>query len=175
MMTRMDLSWDAMPGAFRTLGRWVTAVQVVGYTFSLVFVYHTTRMSASGVATRYRGGDPDAAEGAMQFPKSFAEMLTNTHNHVLSMAAIFAISGLALALCSRPSPRWRRLLIAEPFAAIIVSFTAMWLMRYVEPAFSWLLVFSSGTAAAAFYIQAWYIFRELGFGDRGREASDAAA
>ena len=46
----------------------------------------------------------------MQFPKSFAEMLTITHTHLFSMAAIFVFSGVALALCERPAERWRRLL-----------------------------------------------------------------
>jgi hypothetical protein len=84
----------------------------------------------------------------MQFPKSLSEMLTITHTHLLSMAAIFVFSGLALALCSRPSERWRQWLIAEPFVALLVSFSAMWLMRYLDARFSWLLALSSGIMAS---------------------------
>lgn len=164
-MTR-DLSWRALPPPFRTLGRWLTLLQLAGYTVSLAFVYHTTGMTPGGVANRYRGTDPSAASGAMTFPKSLAEMLTNTHNHVLSMAAIFAFSGVALALCSRPSERLRRVLIAEPFAAIFTSFSAMWLMRYADARFAWLLMASSGLLAVTFYLQCWFILRELGWRER---------
>lgn len=167
MSERMPLTWDRLPPTFRTLGRWLTIVQVVGYTVSLAFVLHTTAMRPLGVAERYRGSDPATGTEAMQFPKSFAEMLTNTHTHVLAMAAIFAFSGLCVALCRRPSERARRLLIAEPFAAILVTFAAMWLMRYVDARYSWLLILSSSVMAVSFYLQAFFILRELGSSDTG--------
>jgi hypothetical protein len=156
-----SLSWSSVPGTIRALGRWITIVQLVGYTTSLIFIRHTTGMTPAGVVTRYRGSDPDAAEGAMQFAKSFSEMLTVTHTHLFSMAAIFVFSGLGLALCTRPSERWRRILIVEPFVALLVSFSAMWLMRYADPRFSWLLAVSSGLMAITFYVQSFFILREL--------------
>jgi hypothetical protein len=155
------LSWNDVPEPIRALARWITIVQLVGYTTSLVFIRHTTGLTVTGIAERYRGADPDAAENAMQFPKSFAEMLTITHTHLFSMAAIFVFSGLALALCSRPSERWRRILIVEPFVALLVSFSAMWLMRYADPRFSWLLGLSSGIMAVTFYVQSFFILGEL--------------
>jgi hypothetical protein len=155
------LSWSSVPETIRAVGRWITIVQLVGYSTSLVFIRHTTGMTAAGVATRYRGSDPDAAEGSMQFAKSFSEMLTVTHTHLFSMAVIFVFSGLALAFCVRPSERWRRILIIEPFVALLVSFSAMWLMRYVDARFSWLLGLSSGIMAVTFYVQSFFILREL--------------
>jgi hypothetical protein len=155
------LSWSTVPEPVRALGRWITIVQVVGYTTSLLFVHHTTGMTPGGVATRYRGSNPETAQGAMQFSKSFAEMMTVTHTHLFSMAAIFVFSGLALALCSRPAERWRRVLIVEPFVALLVSFSAMWLMRYVDPSFSWLLELSSFVMALTFYLQSFFVLREL--------------
>ncbi len=88
-------------------------------------------------------------------------MLNITHTHLLGMLVIFVLSGAALALCERPSERWRRLLIIEPFAALLVSFSAMWLMRYVDPRFSWLLMLSSGIMAITFYVQSFWVLREL--------------
>jgi hypothetical protein len=160
-MAVRTLSWDSMPESLRALGRWITIVQLVGYTTSLLFIHHTTGMTPAGVAARYRGSDPEAAEGSMPVSKSFAEMLTLTHTHLFSMAAIFVFSGLALALCSRPAERWRRFLVVEPFVALLVSFSAMWLMRYVDPHFSWLLALSSAIMAVTFYAQSFFILREL--------------
>jgi hypothetical protein len=155
-------SWRTLPAPARTLARWLTIVQLVGYTTSLVFVWHTTHLVPRGVATRYRGAAIDsAATGAMQFPKSFAEMLTITHTHLLSMAVIFAFTGIGVALCARLSLRWRRFLIAEPFGALLVSFAAMWLMRYVDAHFAWLLEASSALLACTFYLQSFLILREL--------------
>jgi len=53
-------------------------------------------------------------------------------------------------------------LIVEPFVALLVSFSAMWLMRYVDARFSWLLAASSAIMAATFYVQSFFILRELG-------------
>jgi len=158
----VNWSWATLPRPVRTLGRWITIVQLVGYTTSLVFVWHTTRLVPSGVATRYRGAAVDSlATAAMQFPKSLGEMLTITHTHLLSMAVIFVLSGLGVALCTRPDERWRRFLIAEPFGALLVSFSAMWLMRYVDGRFAWLLEASSAILAVTFYVQSFLILREL--------------
>lgn len=161
MIPAKGLSWSDVPEPIRSLARWMTIVQVVGYTTALIFVHHTTGMTPAGVALRYRGSDPDATEAAMQFSKSFAEMLNVTHTHLLSMAAIFIFSGLAFALCNRPAERWRRVLVVEPFVALLVSFSAMWLMRYVDARFSWLLALSSCIMAVTFYLQSFYILREL--------------
>ena len=162
----MTVTWRGVPAPLRTLARWVTIVQVVGYTTSLLFVWHTTRLVPPEVATRYRGADPEATEAAMQFPKSFAEMLTITHTHLLSMAVIFLLTGLGVALCARLSERWKRWLIAEPFVALLVSFSAMWLMRYVDARFAWLLEASSAVLAVTFYLQSYLILRELRWVER---------
>ena len=163
-------TWRRLPPTLRALGLWLTIVQLVGYTTGLLFIRHTTGMTPPGVAEQYRGGDSTAVSGAagdvagdvaMKFPKSYAEMLNITHTHLLSMAAIFVFSGAALALCERPSERWRTLLIVEPLAAVLVSFAAMWLMRYVDGRFSWLLALSSGLMALTFYVQSLFVLREL--------------
>jgi hypothetical protein len=155
------LSWRRAPSPLRALALWLTIVQVVGYSTSLVFIFHTTGMTPPGVAAHYRGADPTASDAAMQFPKTFQEMLTITHTHLLAMAAILAFSGVALAFCDHPSLRWRRLLIVEPFVALLVSFASMWLMRYVDPRFSWLLSLSSMLMAITFYAQSFFVLREL--------------
>jgi hypothetical protein len=155
-------SWRRLPPTFRALGLWLTGVQLVGYTTGLVFVHHTTGMTPPGVAAQYRGSDSTVvSDAAMKFAKSYPEMLNITHTHLLSMAAIFVFSGVALALCERPSERWRRFLVVEPFAALLVSFSAMWLMRYVDGRFSWLLTLSSSLMAITFYLQSLVVLREL--------------
>jgi hypothetical protein len=170
----LHYSWRRASSPIRALALWLTIVQIVGYTTSLLFIHHTTGMTPPGVAAHYRGSDSTATDTAMQFPKTYNEMLTITHTHLLAMAAIFAFSGVALALCERPSPVWRKRLIVEPFVALLVSFASMWLMRYVHPDFSWLLSLSSGLMAATFYVQSFFILRELtGPGAGGGPAAGA--
>ena len=160
MSTGPSVSWRMLPAPARDLGRWATLIQLVGYTTSLVYVWHTTRLTPEGIADHYRGAE--RAEGALQFAKSFAEMLTITHTHLLAMAVIFVVSGLSLVLCERVSVRWKRILVVEPFVALLVSFGAMWLMRYAHPGFALLLGLSSSLMAVTFYGQCFLVLRELG-------------
>lgn len=162
------ITWREVPPALRTLARWLTVVLLVGYTTSLLFVWRTTGLIPPGVAARYRGAEPQAMRDAMQFPKSFAEMLTITHTHLLGMAAIFAFTGVGVALCEFRTEAWKRYLVAEPFVALLVSFSAMWLMRYLDPRFAWLLEASSAVLAATFYVQAVVILRDLARAGRTR-------
>jgi hypothetical protein len=80
------------------------------------------------------------------------------------MAVIFVLTGLGVALCARVAPRWKRWLAVEPFVALLVSFTAMWLMRYADARFAWLLEASSTLLAVTFYVQSYLILREVGDG-----------
>ena len=159
MTAPVPASWRTLSPTFRALGASLTVVQLVGYTTSLVYVWYTTRMTPAGIADHYRGSE--AVEGAMQFPKSFAEMLTITHTHLLAMAAIFVLSGASLALCERLRPGWQRFLVVEPFVALLVSFAALWLMRYADPRFGILLALSSAVMAVTFYLQCALVLREL--------------
>jgi hypothetical protein len=158
------VSWRALHAAARDLGRWVTLIQLVGYTTSLVYVWHTTGLRLDGIADHYRGAE--RVEGAMQFAKSFAEMLAITHTHLLAMVVIFVLSGLSLVFCDRVSVRWKRILVVEPFVALLVSFGAMWLMRYAHPGFALLLGLSSSLMAVTFYVQCFLVLRELGLRER---------
>lgn len=128
-----------------------------------MYVWRTTRLVPAGIVDHYRGSEN--AAGAMQFPKSFSEMLSITHTHLLAMVMILLLSGVSLALCERLPEGRKRFLIIEPFVALLVSFSAMWLMRYADPRFSILLALSSGIMAVTFYLQCGLVLREIGLSD----------
>ena len=128
----------------------VTAFLVVltlGYTTGLAFVYATTRMAPRGIGAHFAGSDD---EREMKFPKSSLELIQTTHNHVLSLSLLFGVLG-ALLLAAEMSSRLRRALIIESFAAILTSFSSLWLVRYVSRGFSWLLLASGVAMAVSFY------------------------
>jgi hypothetical protein len=93
-----------------------------------------------------------AEEPEMKFEKSTAEMLNLSHTHILAMATFMAFSAGIFAFSRTLSPRWRSFLIVEPFVAILPSFGAMWLMRYLHPAYSYLLMASSASMACCFFV-----------------------
>jgi hypothetical protein len=112
-------------------------------------------------ATQAAGNAAPPNEPEMKFEKSLPEMLNITHTHILAMTSFLVLTAAIFALSSRASGRMKSFLIVEPFVAILTSFVAMWLMRYVHPAFSYLLMLSSGSFGICFYVMMGYSFIEL--------------
>lgn len=172
-----SLSLTTLKGPFRYIAIWLVISLAIGYTTGLGFVYHTTGVTPDGVNARYRGNQPDIDSSALPvvetqppdggeapellFEKSYAEMLNITHTHMLSMASFFALVCGVFALSARSSPRLKSILIVEPFVALITSFSALWLMRYVSSAFSIVLMISSASMAVCFYLMVALSLREL--------------
>jgi len=172
-----------LPSLMRKIAFWLLVCLTIGYTTGLAFVLHTTGITPTGVTERYRGNqpndDPDSiaatttdgpvafdgapAEdgGELMFEKSYAEMLNITHTHILSMATFFALTTAIFAMTSIPSRRTKTFLIVEPFVAMVTSFCAMWLMRYVHPTFAYVLMISSASMAICFYVMVTFSLREL--------------
>lgn len=178
-----SITLATLPDHLRQLAIWLLVTLSIGYTTGLIFVAHTTSLSPTGVQERYRGNQiSESAEGdqlqaeppegsgeaevEMKFEKSYAEMLNITHTHILAMSSFFALVAVIFAFSSRASRRWKSILIVEPFVAIVTSFACLWLMRYVHPAFSYLLMVSSTSMAICFYAMMWLSFAEL-FSRRG--------
>ncbi len=137
-----DLSRDA-----KVLVTAFLVVLTLGYSTGLAYVFATTRMAPGGIGAHYAGSDD---ETEMKFPKSPIELIQTTHNHVLSLSLLFGALG-ALLLAARMSSRLRRALIIESFAAIVTTFSSLWLVRYVSRAFAWLLLASGIAMALSFY------------------------
>ena len=103
----------------------------------------------------------EAATDELKFEKSYPEMLNITHTHMLAMVSFLVPIACVFALGTRGSRRLRTVLIVEPFVALLVSFASMWLMRYVHPAFSYLLTLSSASFALCLYAMLGMSFIEL--------------
>lgn len=174
--SRSRPSLTTVEGPLRQIAIWFLLCLAIGYSTGLLFVYHTTGVTPAGVSERYRGNQPPESDGSdpltqvtgntgngaeLQFEKSFPEMLNITHTHILSMATFFALTAGIFAFAARPSKRIRAFLIVEPFVAIVTSFFSMWLMRYVDGAFSYLLMLSSASMAICFYLMVFLSLREL--------------
>jgi hypothetical protein len=142
-MADVTLTWAQVPPPLRTLARWITIAQAAGYGVSLAFARQTARRFLAG------GSGADAHE-----------MLLAAHSHLLGMTALFALSGLCFALCTWPKGRWKPALLATPFAAILLAFTALWLMAYA-PGFAMLLLAANVVMAVVFYVQVVVILRTL--------------
>ena len=123
---------------------------------------YTTQYSPSGTSEHFAGSMiSDDFDIPDKYPKPFSELLNTTHTHVLSMTFIFIITGGIFFFNSIITGSIKTFLIVEPFISIIVTFGGIWLVRFIHPGFSYLVILSGILMYLSFIIMASTIFYEL--------------
>ena len=162
------MGWK-LKDADRTTRAFLTAFLLVvtaGYTVGLAFVDHTTSGTPSGISGEFRGNEDSSvvaqSAGEIKFEKSPREIYTFLHNHVFSLSMLFFCVGAVFSFSSVP-PGLRMFLLVEPFAAIVTTFGGIWLLRFVDPAFAWLVIVSSLSMIGSYLAMVAFILKELWF------------
>lgn len=126
-------------------------------------------LTPASVASYYLG-----AEEEFRMPRTYQSMLEVTHMH-LPMMAMVVLLLTHLLIFSPFSPGLKRGFIIAAFTAALGNEAAGWLVRFVDPAFSWLKLvsFLSLQALLAFLLGSliWFLWRAR----RGEESAGAAA
>ena len=134
----------------------------VGVGVGLYYVGYTTQYSPSGTSEHFAGSQvSDDFDIPDKYPKPFSELLNTTHTHVISMTFIFIITGGIFYFNSIITGSIKTFLIVEPFISIIVTFGGIWLVRFIHPGFSYLVILSGILMYLSFFIMASTIFYEL--------------
>ena len=134
----------------------------IGISVGLYYVYYTTQISTDGTTEHYRGSTIDNDFSIPEkYPKPLSELLNTTHTHILSMTFIFVIIGSVFYFNSILTGFIKTFLIIEPFISILITFGGIWLVRYIHPAFSYLIIVSGILMYISFFLMAGVIFYEL--------------
>lgn len=136
-----------------------------GVSVGLGYLYYTTSYSPSKAVERYNGseisdGDFDIPEN---YPKPISELLITTHNHVIAFSFIFFFTGGIFYFNSIVSGNFKMFLIIEPFISTIISFSSLWVMRYLNSFFVYVMAISSSLIYISFYLMVSIIIYELKF------------
>ena len=134
----------------------------IGVGVGLYYVGYTTQYSPSGTSEHFAGSQvSDDFDIPDKYPKPFSELLNTTHTHVISMTFIFIITGGIFFFNSIITGSIKTFLIVEPFISIIVTFGGIWLIRFIHPGFSYLVIISGILMYLSFFIMASTIVYEL--------------
>ena len=128
----------------------------------MYYVYYTTQISIDGTTEHYRGSTIDDNFSIPEkYPKPLSELLNTTHTHILSMTFIFVILGSIFYFNSILTGFVKTFLIIEPFISILTTFGGIWLVRYLHPGFSYLIIVSGLLMYVSFFIMVAVILYEL--------------
>jgi len=133
-------------------------VSTIGVSLGLSYVYLTTQMTPVGMAEQYLGNSNDWAP---KLPKTFIDLISHTHDHVVVFSIIFFILGLIFSLNSILKGFWKLFLMFEPFLSIVVTFGGFFVLRFVNGDFAYIIIISSLMMYACFYIMVFISLYEL--------------
>lgn len=110
-------------------------------------------------AAYYRGGE---RAGELLFGKTARQLLEVTHFHAFTMAIVYLVMA-HLVIATGASERTKRAAIVAGAVGLAGDVGAPWLVRFVSPAFAWLLVAAWIAEWAAFAAFVFCPLREMWF------------
>jgi len=136
----------------------------VGVCFGLGFLYYTTNYSPEKAIERFNGSEVSSEFEILEnYPKPISEIFITTHNHIIAFTLIFSVVAIIFYFSSVIKNRWKTFFLVEPFVSIVISFSSLWLMRFVNPDFVYLMSLSSALIYISYFIMVGLIVYEIIF------------
>ena len=162
MTSLNNISLHQLPAKLKLLLLLTVVNLTVGVGIGLYYVANTTQLSPDGTTEHFSGSEVESDfDIPEKYPKPVSELLTTTHNHILSLTLIFLVIGGIFYFNTSISGRMKTFLIAEPFISIITTFGGIWLMRFVHSAFVYLVIPSGILMYGCYFIMAGVLLYEL--------------
>ena len=115
-----------------------------GNCTGLGYIYYSTNIAADSISERYAGSVVEEDyEIPENFPKSIENMIQTTHEHVNSFAIISFMIGMIFYFNSIINGKLKAFLMIEPFLSTIITFLSLWLIRFINTSFAYLVILSS--------------------------------
>ena len=133
----------------------------IGIFTGLGYIYLTTSMSIDGTVEHYNGlneeelledDDWDSWDEPVKVGKYVHDMLNITHAHIISFTIINLLISIIFYFNTIIKGLFKRILMFEPFFATIITFSSLWLMRYVNDNFVYIVIISAMIMYCFWYI-----------------------
>ena len=158
LIKAMNNNLRLLDNTFKGLIAVYLIVLSIGVGLGLTYIYMTTNMTPSGMSEQYLGNDNDWEP---KLPKTIIDLVSHAHDHIVFFSIIFFSLGLIFSMTTIVNPFWKLFLIFEPFLSILVTFSGFFIIRFVNPYFSYIVIVSSVLMYICFYIMVFLILYEL--------------
>jgi len=142
------------------------SVLSIGIFTGLAYVYLTTTMTPSGTIEQFNGPDNtyeyDYLDNApLETTKYANDLLLTTHNHLITFSMISLFICIVFYFNSIITGKFKLFLIFEPFISTILTFASLWLMRYLNDSFVYIMIFSAILMYICWYLMIFISIYEL--------------
>ena len=138
----------------------------LGILIGIGYIYYTTNLNPAGTIEHYNGSEVFDEDIPEEYPKTLENMILTTHAHVNSFAMISLIIGMIFYFNSIVVNKFKLFLMVEPFISTLVTFSCLWLMRYLNDSFVYLVIISSTLMYLCWSIMVLICLYELNFKKR---------
>ncbi|MBI2871011.1 MAG: hypothetical protein HYY14_04795 [Candidatus Omnitrophica bacterium] len=135
----------SIPRSGRLLYAASVGLILVGLVTNVLVALYRTQLDPRRVAIYYRGGEEE-----LVFPKTYAELLENSHFHLFMMPVIFLVLA-HLFLLTPVSRNLKRGLVLVAILSLGLDVAGPWLIRYVSAGFAGLKVLTTLTLSASLF------------------------
>ncbi len=151
------------PESYRKLILAFLVVVTFGYGIGVANLFVTRQTSPQGIAVNLRGLSETELETAEEIvlPRPLRELIITTHNHLLGLATVFGIIGFLFLHTGVFTSRWRIIVAVEPLFSLLGTFGAIWLTRFVDSRFSFLVMMGGIFTHPVFVLQLLVVYRSL--------------
>lgn len=148
-----------LPSIQKSLIKMVLITLTFGIILGLIYVSVNTSIKPNSIASYYQGSEV-VDEFELSYGKSFKELLQTTHNHIIAFTFIFTIMGFMMSM-THYSEKIKKFIIIEPFISTIITFSCMFLIRYVSDLFVYLMIISSMLMYLTYFISVFLVYNSL--------------
>ena len=135
-----------------------------GMIIGLVYLNHTTNLSANGTINRISGSQEEAGFDIPDYyPKPISELLVTTHNHIIGFALIFFMIGGLFYFNTIVNGFWKNFIMIEPLISVLVTFGSIWGLRFISTDFIYITLVSSTLIYASYFVMVFIILYEVNF------------
>jgi len=160
----MNIKLYQLPSQLKKLILSLLFSLTVGVCFGLGFLYYTTNYSPEKAIERFNGSQvSNEFEILENYPKPISEIFITTHNHIIAFTLIFVVVAIVFYFSSILKNGWKTFFLVEPFISIVISFSSLWLMRFINPDFVYLMALSSSLIYISYFIMVGLIVYEMVF------------
>ena len=142
----------------------------IGILVGMLYVLYTTDNKPKGIIEHYKGTEEinyddwdDYLDRLPKTEKYLHDMLETTHTHIISFSIISILLGAIFYFNSIIGGKLKLFLIIEPFISTIITFSSLWIMRYFNESFVYLVMFSAGLMYPCWYTMIFTSIYELIF------------
>ena len=136
-------------------------VLTIGMILGIYFIKLNSGTKPKTIIEHYNGNESADNFDEIKVAKPLIQLVLTIHNHIITFTFIFTFIALIFYFVEGLNKRYKSFLMLEPFFSIIVTFSSMFFIRYIDQSFVYLMIFSSALMYLSYFLIVFHILKSI--------------